>query len=142
MAENNIKQFSLNVENWGEEAKAKGERLVRALILGLYRDVILATPVDTGRARSNWMLSIDTPNRGTVNADDSGAKKNQHSGRSKAMTMVGDAKLRNMGKASRVYISNSLPYIKALEEGHSPQAPNGMLETALKKLKARVATLM
>lgn len=37
-----------------------------------------------------------------------------------------------------IYISNNLPYIVALEFGHSKQAPNGMVGVATANLKKKI----
>ena len=55
--------------------------------------------------------------------------------------MVADAKLKHMGEASRVFVSNSLPYIGRLEEGHSPQNKSGIVKPAIERMKKRVEAL-
>ena len=63
-------------------------------VKALYEDMVLATPIDTGRAREGWEISE--------------VKKDK----------------------DRVYItlSNDVPYIQALNQGHSQQAPARFIE--------------
>ena len=136
------KTFNVGLKKFAGDAKKQGERYTKAIIIGLYRDCILRTPVDTGRARSNWMLSINSPLRGVTETKDSEAQKGSHSGRSHAMSSVADAKLKQgLEDASMVYITNSVPYIGRLDEGHSAQNTKGIIKPAIEKAKVRAQAL-
>ena len=47
-------------------------------------------------------------------------------------------KLNNCKAEDTIYISNNLPYIRALEYGHSKQAPNGMVGTTIAGIKDKI----
>ena len=51
---------SLSIET---ELLADVNAEVRAVSLNLLRGLIRLTPVDTGRAKGNWFVSIANPNR-------------------------------------------------------------------------------
>jgi len=137
-----VRRFSVNVTRWGDDAKERGDRMTRAIVLGIYRDVILRTPVDTGRARSNWFLSINAPARGTVETADEGASKGAQSGRSASMVSSADSALKHgMDHAQTVYITNNLPYIKNLDDGSSQQNREGIVGPALDKARLRIGAL-
>lgn len=75
--------------------------------------VILLTPVDTGRARSNWSISrSETPNAVIRPAGGSPLDASRAAGQ-----------LANLGVYQTVWITNALPYIRVLEYGGYPQAP-------------------
>ena len=138
----NAKKFNVGLKKFAGDATKQGERYTKAIIIGLYRDVILRTPVDTGRARSNWMLSINSPARGETKITDSDAKKGSHSGRTKAMVSNADMKLKQgLENASMVFITNSVPYIKPLDEGHSNQNRMGIVRPAIDRAKVRAQAL-
>jgi len=80
----------------------------------------MKTPVDTGRARGNWQLTIDDP-----------AVLEKYSDRP---IEEGMATLKTLGIFQVVFITNNVPYIVYLEKGSSSQAPNGMVEITLQEL--------
>ena len=114
---------SLSVSD--ELSKDVGEE-TRILALKVFRNVILSTPVDEGRARSNWQLSLSTPiSTQTEDFDRSGG-----STINKGVSVVRSAI--NV-KYPTFWLTNNLPYIQRLNEGHSEQAPAMFVETAIKR---------
>jgi hypothetical protein len=102
------------------------DRVVRGICLELLKDCTLGTPVDTGRARANWQASIDVPAEGTIEKDDKAGGSTVRKGQSSVKQATG-----------RVWwLTNNLPYIYRLEfEGHSPQAPQGWVRSAIERAK-------
>lgn len=94
-------------------AKAAGESLdatVRGITVELFTGVILSTPVDTGRARGNWQTTTETPAVGDVDRiGEAGA--------------IAEAHAKAGGVGTVTFLTNNLPYIMKLEEGHSEQSP-------------------
>lgn len=105
--------------NTAYKVKVEGtlENTVKKTALAVDAAVVFATPVDTGRARSNWIPSLNTPDTRTV---EPGQKPD-------AEAAISAYKL-----ADTIYISNSLPYIQRLNEGHSKQAPAGFVDIAVR----------
>jgi hypothetical protein len=87
----------------------------RKTALLVWRGVILRSPVDTGRFRSNWQIGTGAMPSGTTD----------NTGGPMSFNVGGDL----MGKT--VYIVNNLPYARRLEEGWSDQAPHGMVAITL-----------
>lgn len=85
--------------------------------------VVLATPVDTGRARSNWLVSIDSPRNETIETLGKDPSAAINEGNTVIETYTKDNKA--------IYISNNLPYIGRLNEGYSAQAPAAFVEQAV-----------
>lgn len=81
------------------------------------------TPVDTGWASSNWIPSVGKADRATV-----GSKENvdQLAGgagiAALMMWQLGDG---------QIFIVNNVPYIQALNNGHSQQSPSGFVDEAI-----------
>lgn len=69
-----------------------------------------------GRARSNWMLGQTLTNDTTEDTN-------------KTMNVAAELPVELMDK--KTYFYNNLPYIEALEYGHSTQAANGMVRVSL-----------
>ena len=108
----------------------------RKITLSLYRDVIIGTPVDTGRARANWQLAIGSAPASVLNKTDKGRPKSD-SGASGSEVRKANQKMgvRKAGRA--VFIANNLGYIGKLEEGHSKQS-SGWVENAMRRAEALI----
>jgi hypothetical protein len=120
----NAKNFNLSLDGFkGDtlEAVTKKKRLIGLKVL---RGVVLKTPVDTGRARANWQLSINIPKTDIKNTT-----KN-------TSVADGNTKLKTIKLGEDIYITNNLPYIGVLERGHSKQAPRGMVALTLAEIEA------
>jgi hypothetical protein len=101
--------FSLQVAKWAEKTKGDIDQNCRAITLALFTDIIKNTPTDTGRARGNWMTTVDAPATSVVDRlDPSGTA---------AIAGV----IANQGGAGKVtWLTNNLPYIQQLEFGGYP----------------------
>ena len=98
----------------------------RALGLRIFRNVILSTPVDEGRARGNWQMSVSRPINSTVSDLDTSGGATLNKGVSVIRSAI------NI-KYPVIWITNNLPYIQRLNEGHSQQAPIMFVETAIQR---------
>lgn len=119
-------EFRRNMGALGTKVTKGADKLVRKVVLAVDQAVVIQTPVDTGRARANWIAALDAP-ASTVSAstDKSGSKAIRQAA-SVAGSYDGD---RNVA----VHITNNLPYIAALDGGSSYQAPAGFVRTAVRR---------
>lgn len=100
---------------------AKKHRLIcLRLALDIDSRLVLATPVKDGRARSNWLASIESPRRDQVEI------RSAEETIAEAVGVVDKAP-----QFPLIYITNNLPYIQRLNEGSSKQAPAAFVETAI-----------
>ena len=100
-------------------------REARALGINLLNGLTRVTPVDTGRARGNWFVGIDRPNRSI----DDFRKARQ------AIT-EGVATINDVvnGKYRTIVISSNLAYIERLNNGYSEQAPKKFVEQEIDRV--------
>ena len=110
-------RFESQLRGFGVKALDKVDKVRRASVLELFKLVIMATPVDTGRLRGNWQTTINSPAGAATTRDDpSGAAD-----LAEAMANLGSL-------ADVVWFTNNLPYAERIEyEGWSRQAPEGMV---------------
>ncbi|MNJ35746.1 hypothetical protein D3C77_305010 [compost metagenome] len=96
---------------------------VRVIAMAMLNEIVLRSPVDTGRFRGNNIISITTPVRTSGEAmDRSGGPTIQR----------GAASLSGLEPFTQVFIQNNLPYAEVLEKGHSKQAPAGIYEVSFR----------
>ena len=96
------------------------DTVIRKSTIELFGRVVKMTPVDTARAKGNWQCTVGSPATDEIDRlDKSGS------------TVMAEVK-QNVPKAGNVvWLANNVPYIRALEYGHSKQAPEGMVRIAV-----------
>jgi hypothetical protein len=106
------------------ERKVTGllDKVVRKVALDIHSGLQAATPVDTGRARSNWIPSINLPSLAST-LSTSGSPIMNFAGYKLGM---------------KIFIANNLPYIKRLNDGYSKQAPKMFVETVIQRNVAKI----
>ncbi len=102
--------------------RTEAQEVVRKAALACDQVAVTTTPVDTGRARANWIASVLEPAGGTKEPDKSGSAALEQ-----GAAVVGSYQL----ELGTIYLTNNVPYIVPLEEGHSRQAPQGMAKLAV-----------
>jgi hypothetical protein len=100
----------------------------KKLAFNLLEGVVIMTPVDTGRAKGNWFVTILAPrlDYDWAKSDPTGQET----------INAGTAELQRLQNYGAIYLTNNLPYIVPLEKGHSRQAPAGMVRVSLDRVAA------
>ena len=95
-------QFKLN-------AVAKTDATVRAVTQNLFNSIVLSSPVDTGRFRANWQISLTAPITDEVDRlDPTGA------------TVLAEIAAGIGPAGGKTFLSNNLVYAEVLEYGGYP----------------------
>lgn len=104
---------------WGKDTAKKFDTLVQQVAIEVFVKIILRSPVDTGRFRANWQVSIGDVPEGTLLLEDKTGTATIARVHAEAM---------NLQAGDTITLTNNLPYAGKLEEGYSQQAPEGMVE--------------
>lgn len=130
--------FSLDLASVAGELEADYNLLVRRFTLGLFRRVLRKSPVDTGRFRGNWIISIDTASATTK--DVSFGETGTHSPAAASGSVNFAVREEtpkvdgfDVSKNNRLILQNNLPYAEKLEGGSSKQAPQGILDISIRE---------
>ena len=119
--------FASDVAKFGNKVNTRMDVVVRKITFDLTSSIVLKTPVDTGLARSNWQVGIGSRPSGTrATLDKSGGSSITEAAQVTASIKAGGV----------CYIVNNLPYIMALEYGHSKQASAGMARISVARFQA------
>lgn len=130
---NNLAQFEKDLTRF--TTKVVPERLIEAkkkIAFDVLNSVVRKTPVDKGRARASWNVSV---NRVDLKVE---PKRKSKLGEAAATARATSKYNKAIGEVQAfdvIYLSNNLPYILALENGSSSQAPRGMVKVALAEVK-------
>lgn len=133
----NLREFNAGLDDFADnEVPEFVEMAVRRVAFAIDRALVMSTPVGNpdlwkrpapkgyvgGRARANWIPTLNTPSQVP-----SERKDKQGSATIALLAPV----TQNYKIGDTLWLSNSLPYIVRLNEGHSTQAPSGYVEMAI-----------
>lgn len=102
--------------------------LMRMATIEFYRQITISTPVDTGRARAGWFVTVNAPS-GEVLPE--GKYSIRPPGNLPPITIN-----------DRYMITNNTPYIGRLNKGYSKQAPARFVELAAARVQAAIGKLL
>ena len=118
------------------------DKVVKKTALTVDRELVLETPVGNpslwqsappagyvgGRARSNWLASINSPRT------DAGAQTTRK-GSDTVRSKMGSFKI----ATDTIFITNNVPYIERLNNGWSTQAPIGFIAAIVARNRRKAA---
>jgi len=132
---NDFGDFVRRMEVRADNVPREVSKVMKKAALAVDQTVVMATPVDTGRARSNWIVSLGSPSGETRDPyaplpqgqDPSklGESGNAQGAISHAKEVVA------FHKEGPICVTNNLPYIERLNEGYSSQAGAMFVEEAV-----------
>lgn len=117
--------FTLAISKAFDRFGIAAETAARKIALDIQRDVMLATPVDTGLLRSSWFVGVNAEPLDKPEKPDGAAPA------AKAFQTLAGFKW-----GDTIYITNNQVYAWAIEYGHSKQAPAGMARVTLARYQA------
>lgn len=119
----NFAAFERELEVEQEETfKGRILDLTKQIALEGFSSVVEKTPVDTGFARNSWFIDVGGLQRETNNG---------------AGTAGEAANVERAQPFQVITIANGAEYIGALENGHSQQAPVGMVDPTIATLRSK-----
>jgi hypothetical protein len=110
-----------------EDIEPATDDVLRKYAVVANQTLIMATPVDTGRARANWQVSVNSAVDAEVDSTDAQGAITRNKG-------VIDGY-----RGGELVIQNNVPYIGALNDGSSAQAPAGFIQKALQNAARALA---
>jgi len=149
------RQFRLEIERWlSHDVPEKAVETQKLMVAEALTLIVQATPVGNhtrwrrnqdraakglpplpkgyvgGQARRNWQVTFDVPARSVRDGVDP-----------QGQLAIGEgyATIGRIARPSLMWISNPLPYMDALENGWSKQAPTGMVAQAVRLISQKYA---
>lgn len=107
-------------------------KVMQIATVEFYRQAVIATPVDTGRARFGWNITVKSPSL-TVPPDGKYSMPN--------IEEHGIDTTFSVTPSQTIYITNRVPYIEKLNEGSSRQAPARFVELAAERVQKGIKRL-
>lgn len=123
-----LNQFRIDLDRaFHDKVETRVAQATRWVALEALRRVIFKSPVRDGRFRGNWQASVGVRPDGTLEIDDTDGNPTFSAGTQAIATMP---------PYSVVYLVNNLDYAEALENGHSQQAPAGVVAVTVAEIEA------
>ncbi len=129
----NLSEFSRRITLRGRKVAEGADALTRKTALAVDQAVVTGTPVDQGRARSNWIVAINSTPSEIIDAYDPGKDGSTAASNAQAALDQAEAVVRNYQHGDEIHITNNLPYIARLNDGYSAQAPANFVEQAVQE---------
>lgn len=119
--------FSDDMKKFANKAGHKYDEVIRASLIDIASKVILRTPVDTGRARGNWQVSLNDSPKDILDVKDKDGNT----------TIKAAVNNTENAPGNIWWLTNNLPYIQKLESGtHSQQSPSGMVRVTIEEFES------
>ena len=121
--------FAADLRKFAERTNKSLDDTCRGVAIKWFSSTVLATPVDTGRLRGNWLVSQGSPITAELARFD------------KSGSIVQGEIVQSVGGVGTVnYLVNNLPYAERIEYGRwSKQAPFGMVRVNFARIKAIIS---
>lgn len=124
MPRNDARSFKKDMNLFADKVKVDFSKFRQIVSMKLKTKIEMRSPVDTGRLRGSWAVSDGAPSgwippEGTSNA-------------------LGPIEASFQHPFDTSYITSNLPYVMAMEFGHSQQAPAGMVRISLAELQTEL----
>lgn len=128
-----LDDFARRIDRIAVQVEGNVERAVKDCARAVARSVISNTPADTGRARSNWTAQMDAAFAGLFPAKVPGIAGSTAEANAAAAVQAAEHIIEtfDIEKNASIHIANNLPYIGALNDGHSQQAPADFVRIAV-----------
>lgn len=110
------------------ELTADVAKVTREAILAMDTLIVVGTPVDEGRAKANWTVSVGSPRTDQIDFTGDVATAERFA---IAQAQVAVKDITGFGVA---YLQNNLPYIVPLNDGSSQQAPRKYIDVIVQQV--------
>lgn len=124
--------FLARMKARGKQCVENTNEVVKQVALAVDGQVVTPSPIDTGRFRSNWLVSLDAPVTIVIEPYYPGENGSTAGANTAAAIAQANAVISTRKPGQDIWISNNLPYAQRLNEGYSPQAAANFVEQGIK----------
>ena len=110
-------------------------KMMRKATVEVFTRVLMRSPVDLGRFRGNWQLSVGSPIETEIESFFGGAAGSGPDADEFAKLNPVLSEL-NRDADQQVWLTNNVPYAEVLEDGSSQQAPQGIVSISVMETEA------
>lgn len=124
---NSLRQQAKNI-------KSNTSLLVRRCATVVIEELAVRTPIDSGRAKSNWIVTLNSPTIARIEPHHFGVLGSTAPQTIKTVQARAAIVINRFKIGDTVIIQNNLDYIVDLEKGSSKQSPAGFIHQSLARI--------
>lgn len=122
-------QFTVDMSKAIKGVESNIEAVIQTAVMGLFKAIVLKTPVDTGHLAYNWQANVDKPKTDELAGTDPQKGTTINSGNNE----ISKWSIKNKS----IWITNNVEYAEKIEYYGSPvKAPQGMVRVSLREFDA------
>ena len=126
-------QFETRITKMAQDIENRANRSIKDVALGISREVINDSPVDTTRFASNWRIGIGQPASRYILPHFPG-RHGVTAIQSKLQALqIASERIADSAPGTAIWISNITPYGVMLNQGSSGQAAAGWVERGVRR---------
>jgi hypothetical protein len=132
-------QFGQAMLRRAAQVEKAGDVAVKTVALAVTSAVVRGTPVDTGEARSNWIVTLGNPSFSVrppflayPRSRPADPRKFDETANAEAAIRAGVAVISGTKTGQTIYIQNNVRHIRRLNDGWSRQSPALFVQSAVK----------
>lgn len=125
-----LKAFASLMDRRAKELPTRLNEIKKKVASQVLTDVVYDTPVDTGQAKSNWIVNLGQASTTVRLAYVPGFKGSTGQDNASSAINAGESVINGARAGVDIHITNNLPYIVRLNQGYSPQAPSNFVQDA------------
>lgn len=126
-------EFAQRIRVIAEGTTKNVEATVRKAALAVDQVAVVETPVDTGRLRAGWLVSIgsEVDGEGVFRGPEGAREQNEGPAQAEALAQGNAAIAKFKLDAGSIFVQNNVAYAGIIDAGGSQQSPEGMTAKAL-----------
>lgn len=136
-----LKDLATRLNKYADKLEAAPSKVAAEVSLILVRELVTRTPVDTSKALSNWLVSLEDPVLVDLDAYYPGNFGSTATASQNEVIAFAKLQLAKKKAGVPIYVSNSADYIRALDEGSSSQAPAGFTKQSVMVARKQIKTI-
>lgn len=133
-----LKDLATRLNKYADKIEAAPSKVAALVAIDLVEALTNLTPVDTTKAISNWLLSLDEPILSELDAYFEGEFGSTFFKSQKSVIDFAKLKVAPKKPGQNIFVSNNAPYIRDLENGTSQQAPSGFTKQAVAVARSKI----
>lgn len=127
--------FASDIAKFIKKTGARQDLILRKVAFDAFGSIVMNTPWDTGRARGSWRVGVNRTDLSVSPERKARSTSGGAAAAGRAMTRAAPH-IARAKFGDTLFITNNLPYIVPLENGHSKKAPNGMVKLTVTEIEA------
>lgn len=126
-----LAQFASKMRLRAQNLPANVNKVKQNVTVAVLTSLAQDTPVDTGAAVSNWVVSLDASAGARIVPHAPGHKGSTRTENSRATITLGTSVINQSIPGQVIHVANAVSYILDLNNGSSRQAPAGFVDSSI-----------